>query len=96
MFTCPEMPFQYIFHLNRNYPHDWDDGHCAIAISYDDDRIYFMDPSTLGNYTYIADPEFLNRWHDTDSDNVTKLIHFGVVLSGQEPSYDPNVILPME
>ena len=79
-----------------DYANDWNDGHWAIAVGYDDERIYFMDPSTLGNFTYIAIPEFLTRWHDTDSDNTTQLIHFGLIFSKDDkPSYDPNAILPL-
>lgn len=78
------------------YANDWEDGHWAIAVGYDKERIYFMDPSTLGNFTYIAIPEFLMRWHDTDSDNTTQLIHFGLIFSkGEKPFYDPNAILPL-
>lgn len=78
------------------YANDWEDGHWAIAVGYDSERIYFMDPSTLGNFTYISIPEFLTRWHDTDSDNTTQLIHFGLIFSkGEKPSYDPNAILPL-
>ncbi|MBX3149007.1 C39 family peptidase [Candidatus Obscuribacterales bacterium] len=61
-----------------NYKNDWDDGHYVVAIGYDDGNVYFMDPSTLGNYTYIPTDEFLVRWHDTDSK--VKLHHFGMVV----------------
>lgn len=61
-----------------NYKTDWDDGHYVVAIGYDDGNVYFMDPSTLGNYTYIPTDEFLVRWHDTDSK--VKLHHFGMVV----------------
>lgn len=61
-----------------NYKTDWDDGHYVVTIGYDDGNVYFMDPSTLGNYTYIPTDEFLVRWHDTDSK--VKLNHFGMVV----------------
>ncbi len=61
-----------------NYKTDWDDGHYVVAIGYDDGNVYFMDPSTLGNYTYIPTDEFLTRWHDMDSK--VKLNHFGMVV----------------
>jgi uncharacterized protein len=48
-------------------PVDWsknEDGHYVVAVGYDENYVYFMDPSTLGNYTYIPVAEFLERWHD--------------------------------
>ncbi len=75
---------------------DWDDGHWVVAIGYDETRILFMDPSTLGNYTYIPNEEFLDRWHDTDSDCVTKLTHFGIAISKPSPDYDADAILRLE
>lgn len=67
----------------------WDDGHYAVAIGYDERNIYFMDPSTIGHYTYIPIPEFLDRWHDMDDQE--RLIHFGMVISGGSPVYNPDV-----
>jgi predicted double-glycine peptidase len=61
-----------------DYKNDWDDGHYVVAIGYDERNVYFMDPSTLGNYTYIPVAEFLDRWHDTDSK--VKLHHFGMII----------------
>jgi ABC-type bacteriocin/lantibiotic exporter with double-glycine peptidase domain len=80
----------------NGYAGDWDDGHWAVAVGYDSTRIYLMDPSTLGNFTYISIPEFLDRWHDIDSDNVTRLNHFALIFSAAEkPSYNPNTVLPL-
>jgi predicted double-glycine peptidase len=48
-------------------PVDWsknEDGHYVVAVGYDENYVYSMDPSTLGNYTYIPVAEFLERWHD--------------------------------
>jgi len=76
---------------------DWEDGHWVVALGYNKDNIYFMDPSTLGNYTYIPIPEFLERWHDIDLDNTTKLNHYGIIFSSKcKPSYDPKIILRLE
>ncbi len=69
----------------------WNEGHYAVAIGYDEKHIYFMDPSTLGHYSFIPIPEFLDRWHDMDGQE--KLIHFGIVIT-QEGStiYNPDII----
>ena len=79
-----------------DYKNDWNDGHWVVAIGYDNDNIYFMDPSTLGNYTFIPTLEFLNRWHDTDIDGITKLGHFGMCINKDKPAYNPNSIEPLE
>jgi predicted double-glycine peptidase len=67
---------------------DWEDGHYVVAIGYDYKNIYLMDPSTLGNYTFIPIPEFLDRWHDQDPYTGEFLIHFGMVIEKGQPQYD--------
>lgn len=79
-----------------DYRDDWDDGHWAVAVGYDRERIYFMDPSTLGNYTFIPVAEFLDRWHDADMDGETELQHFMLVVAKERPVYRPEVIPKME
>lgn len=74
---------------------DWKDGHYVVAIGYDSDNIYFMDPATMGNYTYIPVDEFLARWHDKDQRG-KKLINFGIVIDGKDPAYDPEQIKPLD
>jgi predicted double-glycine peptidase len=79
-----------------DYRDDWDDGHWAVAVGYDQERIYFMDPSTLGNYTFIPTGEFLDRWHDADMDGETELNHFMMVVAKRRPTYHPEAISRME
>ena len=43
---------------------DWIDGHYVVATGYDDDNIYFEDPSILGSIGYIPQIELSDRWHD--------------------------------
>jgi predicted double-glycine peptidase len=78
-----------------DWSRDWKDGHYVVAIGYDDDNFYFMDPATIGNYTYIPADEFLARWHDEDQ-RKKKLINFGIVIGGKEPVYDPQQIKPLD
>ena len=80
------------------YTDAWDDGHYAVAVGYDEDRVYFRDPSTLGNYTYVPTVPFLERWHDMylEAGAPVRLVHVGLVVAGERPLYDPAVILPME
>jgi predicted double-glycine peptidase len=71
----------------------WENGHFAVAIGSDVDNIYFMDPSMLGNYTYIPKKEFIARWHDRDGNK--KVHHLGVVIWRGRPSFDHRVVVKM-
>lgn len=81
-----------------NPPIDWStyaDGHYVVAVGYDRENVIFMDPSTLGQYTYIPNAEFLERWHDLDETG-TKLIHFGIVMVKKDAvRYKPRRIVRM-
>ena len=70
---------------------DWEDGHYAVAIGYDSKNIYFMDPSTLGNYTYIPCDEFLKRWHDEDKGKKYTQTMISISKS-TPPAYKPTAI----
>lgn len=83
----------------RDTPGDWlkdeEDGHYVVAVGYDRENFYFMDPSTLGNFAFIPNDEFLSRWHDTYQG--AALQHFGIVMT--KPSaerYDFDKIKRME
>ncbi len=81
--------------LPADYKNDWDDGHWVIAVGYDSDNYYFMDPSTLGNYTYIPRTEFPDRWHDVDNDG-TQLIHFGMIIKRGQPVFVYDTVTKMD
>lgn len=70
-----------------DYKNDWDDGHYVVATGYDERNIYFMDPSTMGNYAHIPISEFMDRWHDVDAKE--KLHHFFMTVSKPKPAYNP-------
>lgn len=58
------------------------------------DNIYFMDPSTLANYTYVPIDEFLDRWHDWDGDK--KVRHLGIAIWKKgKPEFREQVIRRM-
>jgi predicted double-glycine peptidase len=61
------------------YKLEYDSGHYVIAIGYDAENIYFMDPSTSGNYAYIPKTEFAARWHDVDGESPAE--QFGIVIT---------------
>lgn len=50
----------------------------------------------LGNYTFVSIPEFLDRWHDIDTDGVTKIRNFGICVTKDKPVYAPYKIERME
>jgi predicted double-glycine peptidase len=75
------------------YADDWEDGHYVVAVGYDAKNIYFMDPSTLGNYTYIPIPQFLERWHDKDQHE--HLSHFAMLVTKPASKYNRSVIKPL-
>ena len=64
------------------YESVWDTGHYVVAIGYDEYNVYFMDPATLGNYTYIPRDELAKRWHDQDQD--IKLRQAGIVIKAEK------------
>lgn len=72
-----------------DWAEDWKDGHYAVAIGYDINNIYFMDPSILGQYGFIPIREFVERWHDVDKKE--RLFYSGIVVIG-ESKYNPNNI----
>jgi predicted double-glycine peptidase len=74
-----------------DYSNDWEDGHYSIVVGYDANKIYLMDPSTLGNYTYIPTKDFLDRWHDVDINE--KLYNFGMTIEKSKPKYNQTEIL---
>lgn len=76
-----------------DYAAGWEDGHYAIAIGYDATSVYFMDPSTLGNYTYIPNDQLLKRWHDGDEEH--QVYQAGIVVTNPGPSYRRDAFLPM-
>lgn len=78
----------------NNYRDEWDDGHYVVAAGYDQENIYFMDPSTLGHYAYIPEKEFLERWHDTDGKE--RLANFGMIISKGKSGYAPDLATYME
>lgn len=76
------------------YVDAWEDGHYVVVVGYDECCIYFMDPSTLGNYTYIPTEEFLARWHDAyvEAGATIRLLQFGMVLRGASVHFHPDQV----
>jgi predicted double-glycine peptidase len=62
--------------------HRDDNGHYLVAIGYDDDNIYFMDPSLTGRRGFLPKAEFQARWHDNEGtpDRPKLISHLGLVI----------------
>lgn len=84
----------------EGYAVGWEDGHYSIVVGLDEEKVYLMDPSTTGNYAYIAIPEFLARWHDYYLDNDgrrVEVVHLGMVFSSpRPPAFNPSELKPLE
>ncbi len=78
----------------EKYAEEWNSGHYVVCIGYDPEKFYFMDPSTIGNYTFIPVNEFVDRWHDIDQEGI-KLYNFALQISKPTPSYKAEDILKM-
>lgn len=76
-----------------DYSAGWEDGHYAIAVGYDGGRIYFMDPSTLGNYAYVDNDKLPARWHDGDENG--QVHRAGIVVTNPNPVYRRNAFSPI-
>lgn len=79
-----------------DYKTSYNSGHYVVAIGYDENNIYFMDPWTVGNYTYISRKELPARWHDKNrnkSGNEIKTEKLGILLwKNAEPEFNPDII----
>jgi ABC-type bacteriocin/lantibiotic exporter with double-glycine peptidase domain len=76
-----------------DFSKDWKDGHYVVAVGFNTESVYFMDPSTSGQYVYIPASQFERRWHDVDGH--TRLQHFAMAISkaGATRNLDSAVLL---
>jgi len=75
-----------------DYTSDWKDSHYVIACGYDGDRIFFMDPWILGNYTFLPAEELLKRWH-VPALGYSQCSHCGLIIKTEHFPfiYDPKI-----
>lgn len=50
----------------QKYPTKDASGHYVVAIGFDNEKIYFEDPSLQKTRGFLTYRDFLDRWHDTD------------------------------
>jgi predicted double-glycine peptidase len=62
-----------------------DNGHYLVAVGFDDNNIYFMDPSLTGRRGFLPKAEFVARWHDNEgtSEQPKPICHLGLVIYKQ-------------
>ena len=62
----------------------WEDGHYAVLVGMDEDRLHLMDPSTPAGYAWLPKTEFLDRWHDYEEEGGKRreYVRAGIVVRG--------------
>ncbi|MDD5650635.1 MAG: C39 family peptidase [Candidatus Nanoarchaeia archaeon] len=68
----------------NDYSKDYKNGHYVVAIGYDDNGFFFMDPSQFG-YTYLETDDLNSRWHDEN--NGEKDQNLGIIVKGEKPDF---------
>jgi predicted double-glycine peptidase len=63
----------------RGYKQWYDDGHWVVAIGYDDEGVFFEDPSLQAVRGFIPFAEFEERWHDYGP-HFEHMDHYGVAI----------------
>ncbi|MCX6246013.1 MAG: C39 family peptidase [Bacteroidetes bacterium] len=76
--------------FEKNYRHDWEDGHFVVVIGYTADLILIADPA-LFNTGYIPKAELKARWHDTDEGD-TRTYQLGISVYGKKPRFDEDKV----
>jgi predicted double-glycine peptidase len=59
-----------------------DNGHYLVVVGFDDNHIYFMDPSLTGRRGFLPKAEFAARWHDNEgtAEQPKLICHLGLVI----------------
>ena len=79
---------------NLDWNKDYKDGHYVVAVGYNDNSMFFEDPSSVDR-TYLTFDELETRWHDVDDNNITKNKHVAVVIKGKK-NFNSKEILHMD
>jgi len=66
------------------YSTEWEGGHYSILVGYNSQLLFLEDPSTLGTIGYLTNTEFLDRWHDyeTEGGKRREYVHMAIVIGG--------------
>jgi uncharacterized protein len=77
----------------NDYETDYTNGHYVVAIGYDDNGFFFMDPSQFG-YSYLEEDDLVSRWHDENSGEKDQNV--GIVVEGDHPDFTIEDAKPIE
>jgi predicted double-glycine peptidase len=74
----------------------WDAGHYVVMVGYDDDRLYFADPSraTPNGYAFLQRGELDDRWHDLSGEHDARLEHMAIFVRGTKRWAPTSMDLP--
>jgi hypothetical protein len=61
-----------------------------VVSGLDDKNVYIEDPSILGGIGYMSREEFVERWHDYETDK--KYNQLGIFICGEKPSPPPALL----
>jgi len=75
----------------RPYREVWDAGHYVVMIGYDDEHLFFMDPSVLtpGDYAFLPRAELEERWHDLSGDDDARVERMAIFVRGDAEPWTP-------
>lgn len=70
-----------------NYAKDWKDGHYVVAVGYDSQHLFFMDPSIDKANGELTPAELEARWHDYEVIHHHRInfVHAGIPIEGTGP-----------
>jgi predicted double-glycine peptidase len=66
------------------YRDTWDAGHYVVMVGYDDEHLFFADPSTMTPHGYVFLPraELDERWHDLAGLSDVPVEHMAIFVRG--------------
>ena len=73
------------------YRDTWDAGHYVVMVGYDDERLFFADPSTMTPHGYVFLPraELDERWHDLAGLSDLPVERMAIFVRGHSPRRRP-------
>jgi predicted double-glycine peptidase len=82
---------------DRPWRETWDSGHYVVMVGYDDQRLFFADPSTMTphGYAFLPRGEFEERWHDLTGDHDEPARRMTIFAHGDR-AWAPSAPLPAE